>query len=44
VAGEPLNPTIAARRKITARHPVYLKYQARAARQIPVILLQPTTG
>jgi deazaflavin-dependent oxidoreductase (nitroreductase family) len=30
--------------KITTSHPVYLKYQARAARQIPVILLEPIAG
>jgi deazaflavin-dependent oxidoreductase (nitroreductase family) len=34
----------AAWKKITAQHPVYLKYQARAERQIPVILLEPITG
>lgn len=30
--------------KITARHVVYLKYQARAERQIPVVRLEPCPG
>lgn len=30
--------------KITERHPVYLKYQSRAARQIPVIQIDPVAA
>jgi deazaflavin-dependent oxidoreductase (nitroreductase family) len=30
--------------KIIARHPVYLKYQARAERTIPVVQLEPVAG
>ena len=30
--------------KVTARHPVYLKYQARTERQIPLVLLEPVSG
>jgi deazaflavin-dependent oxidoreductase (nitroreductase family) len=28
-------------KKITEKHPVYLKYQARAPREIPVVVLEP---